>query len=282
MLKFLSIKTPGAPYPSLFIFLFIDKLNGVYYCFVRNIINLIFKREYKLSYVKFNQIYKKIYSNGQYVYYSDKKRAVRIHLSFNDMINKLIYSYCLENITFEDNDVIIDCGANVGELGLFFTQKNLNVRYIGFEPSKKEYLVCKLNNPESEILNLGLWNEKNELNFYIKSDTADSSLFQIEDYIDIDTINVDRLDNIIDSEKYQFIKLLKIDAEGAEPEILMGASKLLNKIKYITVDVGPERGLSLESPTKAIIEILFKNNFALLYENLERPSMLFENQNINQ
>ena len=44
----------------------------------------------------------------------------------------------------------------------------------------------------------------------------------------------------------------------------------------------PERGLSLESPTKAIIEILFKNNFALLYENLERPSMLFENQNINQ
>ena len=173
-------------------------------------------------------------------------------------------------------------GANVGELGLFFTQKNLNVRYIGFEPSRKEYLVCKLNHPDSEILNLGLWNEKDKLDFYVKSDTADSSLFQIEDYIDIETINVDRLDNIINSEKYQLIKLLKIDAEGAEPEILMGASKLLNKIKYISVDVGPERGLSLESPTKAIIEILFKNNFALLYENLERPSILFENQNINQ
>ena len=48
------------------------------------------------------------------------------------MINKLIYNYCLENITFEENDVIIDCGANVVVLGLFFTQKKLNVRYIGF------------------------------------------------------------------------------------------------------------------------------------------------------
>ena len=262
------------------IFLFIDKLEGKNYCIVRNIINLIFKREYKLSYDKFNQIYKKIYKNGQYIYYSDKKRAVRIHLSFNEMINKLIYNYCLENITFEENDVIIDCGANVGELGLFFTQKNLNVRYIGFEPSKKEYLVCKLNHPDSEILNLGLWNEKDKLDFYVKSDTADSSLFQIEDYIDIETINVDRLDNIINYEKYELIKLLKIDAEGAEPEILMGASKLLNKIKYITVDVGPERGLLQESTDKETTEFLLNNDFTLLYENRERQTILFENKNI--
>ena len=43
---------------------------------------------------------------------------------------------------------------------------------------------------------------------------------------------------------------------------------------------GPERGLLQESTDKAITEILFKNNFVLLYENLERPSMLFENKNI--
>ena len=88
------------------------------------------------------------------------------------------------------------------------------------------------------------------------------------------------MDNIINPEKYQLIKLLKIDAEGVESGILMGASKLLHKIKYISVDVGPERGLLQESTDKAITEILFKNNFVLLYENLERPSMLFENKNI--
>ena len=46
------------------IFLFIDKLEGKNYCIVRNIINLIFKREYKLNYDKFNQIYKKYIKMG--------------------------------------------------------------------------------------------------------------------------------------------------------------------------------------------------------------------------
>ena len=76
------------------------------------------------------------------------------------------------------------------------------------------------------------------------------------------------------------IKLLKIDAEGAEPEILMGASKLLNKIKYITVDVGPERGLLQESTDKETTEFLLNNDFTLLYENRERQTILFENKNI--
>ena len=88
------------------------------------------------------------------------------------------------------------------------------------------------------------------------------------------------MDNIINSEKYQLIKLLKIDAEGAEPEILMGASKLLHKIKYITVDVGPERGLLEESTDKETTEFLLNNNFTLLYENRERQTILFENKNI--
>ena len=54
-----------------------------------------------------------------------------------------------------------------------------------------------MNHPDSEILNLGLWNEKNKLDFYVKSDTADSSLFQIEDYIDIETINKTNLSSIV-------------------------------------------------------------------------------------
>ena len=74
--------------------------------------------------------------------------------------------------------------------------------------------------------------------------------------------------------------MLKIDAEGAEPEILIGANKLLRKIKYISVDVGPERGLLQESTANETKEILFNNNFELINQNLERKSILFENKNI--
>ena len=115
------------------------------------------------------------------------------------------------------------------------------------------------------------------MSFYIKSDTADSSLFEIEDYDNMETIKVERLDNFINQKN---IKLLKIDAEGAEPEILIGANELLSKIKYISVDTGPERGLLQESTANETKEILFNNNFEQINQNMERHSILFKNKNM--
>ena len=168
----------------------LNKIEKTHYCTIRNIINLICKREYKLSYDKINRVYKKTYHNGHFIYYSDKKRSVRIHSPYREMIKKLIYSYCLENIEFEKGDVVIDCGANVGELGLYFSQQNFDIEYIAFEPSLKEYMACKMNHPNSKIYNIGLWDEKKELSFYIKSDTADSWLFEIEDYDNMECLSI--------------------------------------------------------------------------------------------
>ena len=38
------------------------------------------------------------------------------------------------------------------------------------------------------------------------------------------------------------IDLLKIEAEGFEPEVLIGFNSFFKKIKYIALDCGPERG----------------------------------------
>ena len=48
-----------------------------------------------------------------------------------------------------------------------------------------------------------------------------------------------RLDNIFLDKK---IKLLKIDAEGSEPEVLNGTLGIIKNIEYISVDCGAERG----------------------------------------
>ena len=47
--------------------------------------------------------------------------------------------------------------------------------------------------------------------------------------------------------KLFIIKLLKLEAEGAEPEILLGGLDKIHLIDYICADVGPERGLSYET-----------------------------------
>lgn len=43
------------------------------------------------------------------------------------------------------------------------------------------------------------------------------------------------------------IKILKIEGEGAEPDILQGAASILDRLEYICVDCGPERGLAKDS-----------------------------------
>jgi hypothetical protein len=84
-----------------------------------------------------------------------------------------------------------------------------------------------------------------------------------------------RLDNF----KFKKIKLFKVEAEGAEPEVLLGATKILKKIKFISVDCGPERGLKLEKTDKAVIKFLKSQKFNLIRRSKMRDVFLFKNSN---
>ena len=55
-----------------------------------------------------------------------------------------------------------------------------------------------------------------------------------------------RLDSI-ESLKNRNIKLLKLEAEGAELQVLYGCKNILNNIEYISADIGFE----LEQGTKS-------------------------------
>ena len=75
------------------------------------------------------------------------------------------------------------------------------------------------------------------------------------------------------------IKLIKVEAEGQEPEVLEGSLNTLKNIEYIAVDFGFERGLNQENTINSVNNILTKNNFELkniseyrlvgLYKNLK-------------
>ena len=87
------------------------------------------------------------------------------------------------------------------------------------------------------------------------------------------------LDKII-IDKTDEIKLLKLEAEGAEPEILYGLNKKINLIDYISIDAGFERGKSLESTLVPCINYLSKKNFELIGYSNTRIVILFKNKRI--
>ena len=184
-------------------------------------------------------------------------------------------SYLLENINFKNGDTVIDCGANMGDLQLYFRNKRLEVRYIAIEPNPIDFACLSKNMVgDSTCLNYALWDERGKLKFWVDSNSASSSLIEPPNFTDIIIVEAVRLDQLNIPGP---IKLLKVEGEGAEPEILLGSSELFNSIEYISVDVGPERGVHQTSTREDVIVYLTQNNFEIVLENpYHRKTILFK------
>lgn len=252
----------------------LNRTEGPSFCRVWNAIGHMQKRSRNIEFVA-NGLYRSVFDNTK-VYYSEKIRAKR---GYKEEIIALGKTYFLDLIEYSPGDNIVDCGANVGEIGVYFQLTDRIINYYAFEPSSREFQCLKLNNPNGILHNIGLWHRKDTLKFYIKSDTADSSLFDIGTYKNSVEVNVDRMDNVLSLPR---IKLMKIEAEGGEPEVLAGAEKLLPVTEYITVDCGAERGAAQAETLPDVVNFLTRNNFDLVKVSHGRIIALFKNRNLEE
>jgi len=140
-------------------------------------------------------------------------------------------------------DIVLDIGSNVGEFSLYAASRG--VRVIAFEPDPRVYFCLSRNLaclPDVTALQLALWNERSTLHFYSAVDRADSSLIEPESNIaTVCEVEALPLDQVKEISTLAHIDFIKIDGEGAEPEILQGAEETLRKTQKIAIDVGPER-----------------------------------------
>ena len=189
-------------------------------------------------------------------------------------------AYMLSLIKFNDGDLIIDCGANVGDLHLYFESQSIDVRLIAFEPSPVEYncLIKNVNSSKCFVYNYGLWNIGSVLKFYVSSRGADSSLIEPAEYDEVVEVSTKRLDGLNINGP---IKLLKIEAEGCEPEVLEGASGILHAVEYISADLGFERGINKTSTLVPVCNYLITRGFVIEDINFARLCVLFRNTNFN-
>ena len=185
--------------------------------------------------------------------------------------------YLLNNIEFKDDDIIIDIGANNGDFYFCFDKK---IKYHGYEPSPIVFSNLQYNVKNQNLYNLGLSNSDNKIvEFYLKDESGDSSILPLNDYTNKINIKTTTLDNEIDKIKKK-IKLIKLEAEGFEPEILQGLKKNLNYVEYITIDCGFERGIKQESTLVECCNYLMNNNFKIIDFGAPRIVALFKNLNL--
>ena len=183
-------------------------------------------------------------------------------------------AYCLHRINFNHGDCIIDCGANNGDLLLWFQNRNLDIKYIGFEPAANEYACLKKNIFPHKAIRSALWNIEGEKEFFVSPDNGDSSIFEPMKFNEIYRVKTERLEKYVNKE----IKLLKVEGEGAEPEIIEGIGPNIEYIHFISADLGGERGLLSEYTVVQVTNFLLLNNFELIDFSPDRFIFLFQNK----
>jgi FkbM family methyltransferase len=145
------------------------------------------------------------------------------------------------------------------------------VQIIVIEPDPQEFkdLVKNISFSSNIALNTAVGNYSGDIDLYLNNDSGDSSVFFTEGAQDKISSTCTTLDDIY--KNYignKGIFLIKCEAEGFEPEVLLFGQSALLKTKYISCDTGPER--MGKSTHEDVNRILVKMNFQLIKSNKNR------------
>ncbi len=194
---------------------------------------------------------------GKKILYNFNLNIIKLFLFFIGNNNSFSFrgsgeAHFLDTICNENPELCVDVGANIGNYSKYIL-KNSNSKIIAFEPSKRSFK--KLNALKKKYdnriftFNVGLGNKKANLNLYYDKKNSLWANFNPEvneiDYLKnnkfIERSKIEKLDKIYYENKKLFknkIKLLKIDTEGYEYEVLLGSQNFIKKKKptYIQIE----------------------------------------------
>jgi len=211
-------------------------------------------------------------------------RCLNLSSGLEWRINSLAKSYGVDyfkSIFEKKKPVIIDIGANIGEFSIFCAKRSSKV--FSIEHDKSVYPMLKLNLEKffpdnTASFNLSISNKTGIQNIFYGTLTGSTTLIEPIEKRDFnEKMEISRfspedkvwdltksitLDDFIDENKIEFIDLIKCDAEGAEPEVIEGLKRNLEKVDYISIDTGPER--NGEHTTDDVVALLKQKNFEII------------------
>jgi FkbM family methyltransferase len=150
--------------------------------------------------------------------------------------------YDFHRITFKKGDVVVDIGGNIGMVSILLAKKYPFLKIYAYEPVKANYenflRNIKANGiPEGTITveNKAVTADGRPVGMHVRpSDMAYCTMTSSESDEATEKATSMTLADIFKKHKIEKLKLLKIDCEGAEYEILEAADdKLLTKIEYL-------------------------------------------------
>lgn len=210
---------------------------------VENNIKLIIFKILILFKIKHKDIHKVNIFNQQFSFYD-----VFSSSAYKFVVTELERdAYYLSEINFKENDIVIDIGGNIGVFGIYLAKKYPFLKIYSFEPCKENYdsyvKNIKINNIKEGIItvfNKAVTMDSRDvvMNFdYFNSGASKIKLnnnkTNNKNLVKSTTLD-DIMSKVLSENNKDNIKLLKIDCEFSEYEILENTNiENLKKISYI-------------------------------------------------
>lgn len=168
--------------------------------------------------------------------------------------------------------VFIDVGAHIGKYTVQVArqlQDRGRVISIEAHPGNFSTLVknIKLNNLANVIaVNKAAWSENRSLGIYTDSESTTTAAYSVVEEFQGDHVMVDakRLDDIAKELRIDAASFMKLDVEGAEPQVLEGAEELLKRSDNLKIIFECSR----ETAKQKCKEILGKYGYAVKHVGL--------------
>lgn len=180
--------------------------------------------------------------------------------------------YGLKNLSFKKGDTIVDVGAHVGIFSIYLAKKFPETRILAFEPAEINFNLLLKNIILNGVKNISAFklavckDSFSELNIYFNECFSNASnIFFKEKYFNkAKTIS---LDDITKNNNIKKIKLLKIDCEGSEYDIIYNSKLFNNKIiDQLAIEIHKIPGQDPEKLLKYIFDRFKKEN--VFYKNV--------------
>ena len=193
-------------------------------------------------------IYPKVYYkliNDKFVIFKTKTGLrIKIRVRSTDLMALtnvwMINEYDVEDFEINTNDTVIDIGAHIGLFSLLVSQLCKTGKILSFEPVSENFdlLVSnlKLNHIKNILpFNMAVSKNSGRLDLFLNNDQSAHSIFsKSSESISVESTS---LQKIFEENKISSCKLLKLDCEGAEYEIIDSLpSEYLNKIQNIVME----------------------------------------------
>ncbi len=166
------------------------------------------------------------------------KDLIRNEIIDNKIFDRKVYETAIKYV--KDDTIVLDIGANFGQLSILLSKCKKDVEVYSFEASKYIFEILKknvqINNANVKLFHNLVGNETEQELFIKKlniskfntygSNMIEKTELRNENSLNIEKINSIKIDDIFFDKKISF---MKIDVQGYDLEVLKGSKKTIIK-----------------------------------------------------